>query len=281
MMDVEIENIDSWPPDFREAAVQSMQLVISYHAECLRIGKYREGEDVFLQIHPPDNRYKQDYRALVKRLEALLLPHRIVSYHCTRLTQEEIVDIRQEGLRVLTTDLVDKRLEQCLSHGYLEQAAYERIKNSPHLSESLNDKNGKRTDMIHFCANRSTLQDCVDVYRLFRSWGGEALYWGHEQDAYLAPVLGRIGIPCIVVCAIPFKRVKQPYYEFPEYFLSYMVSEEIEHTCLSSTVNPCTEENLCSSEILDIIRYSDSRFEELTSEASWPEQFQINAPVSD
>ena len=280
-MDVEIEDIDSWPPGFREAVMQSMPLVISYHEECSRIGKYREGGDVLLQIHPPENRYKQDYRALVERLEALLLPHRIVSYHCTRLTQEEIVDIKQEGLQVLTTNLVNKRLEQCLSHGYLNQVEYERIKNSPHLPKSLNDINGKRTGMIHFCANRSTLQDCDAVYRLFRSWGGEALYWGHEEDTDLAPVLGRIGVPCIVVCAIPFKRIRQPYYEFPEYFLSYMVSEEIEHTFLSSTVNPCTEENLSPSEILAIISYSDDRFEELTTEASWPERCQIDAPVSD
>ena len=130
-MDVEIEDIDSWPPGFREAVMQSMSLVISYHEECSRIGKYREGGDVLLQIHPPENRYKQDYRTLVERLEALLLPHRIVSYHCTRLTQEEIVDIKQEGLQVLTTNLVNKRLEQCLSHGYLNQVEYERIKNSP------------------------------------------------------------------------------------------------------------------------------------------------------
>ena len=135
--------------------------------------------------------------------------------------------------------------------------------------------------MIHFCANRSTLQDCDAVYRLFRSWGGEALYWGHEKDTYLAPVLGRIGVPCIVVCAIPFKRIRQPYHEFPEYFLSHMVSEEFENTYLSSAVDIRTGENLCSSEILDIIGHSDSRFEELTTEASWPERCQINAPVSD
>ena len=279
-MDVKIEDIDSWPPDFREIAIHDKSLVVSFHQECSRIDRYCE-DDVLLRINPPKNRYKQAYRALVVQLESLLVSHRIVAYHCSRLTKEEIVNIKQEGLRILTADFVNKRLDQCLSHGYLKQAEYERIRNSPNLFESLNDKNGLRTGMIHFCGNRSTLRDCHAVYRLFRSWGGEALYWGHEQDASLARVLGRIGVPCIVVCAIPFTRIKQGFHELSEHFLSYLVYDELGLTDLSSAVDIRTEENLCSSEILDIIAYSDSRFEELTAESSWPSQFQINAPISD
>ena len=278
-MDVEIEAIDSWPPDFREAAIQGKSLIVSYHQERSRIERCGAG-DVLLQRNPPENRYKQAYRALVEQLEALLAPHRIVAYHCSRLTKEETVNIKQEGLRVLTTDLVNKKLGQCLSDGYLKQAEYERMRNSPNLSECLNNQHGSRTGIIHCCANRSTLRDCDDVYRLFRSWGGEALYWGHEQDASLAHVLGRIGVPCIVVCAMPFTRIRPGFRELSEHFLLSLVSDELGLTCLSSAVNIRTEENLRSSDILGIIDYSDPRFEKLTTESSWPSHCQINAPVS-
>ena len=278
-MDVEIEDMGSWPPHFRKSAIQSEALIVSFHQECSRIDRYCQ-DDVRLQINPPKNRYKQAYRALVVQLEDMLASHRIVAYHCSRLTKEEIVNIKQEGLRILTSDLVNKKLDQCLSHGYLKQAEYERIKNSPHLSESLNDQLDSRTGKIHFCASRTTLRDDNAVFRYFRSWGGEALYRGHEQDSRLAHVLGRIGVPCIVICAIPFTRIKQGFRELSEHFLLYLVSNELGLTDLSLAVDISTEENLRSSEILDIIECSDPRFEELTAESSWPSQYQINAPVS-
>ena len=279
-MDVEIEDINSWPPEFQKLAIQNKALVISHHEECLRIYRFYEDDD-YLRKNPPKNRYKQAYRALVDQLEALLAPHRIIAYHCSRLTKEEIVNIKQEGLRILTADLVNKKLDQCLSHGYLEQAEYKRIKNSPHLFESLNDQLDSRTGKIHFCASRTTLRDDHAVYRLFRSWGGEALYRGHEQDSRLAHVIGRIGVPCIVVSVIPFMRISQDSSQLSEHFLRYLVSDELGLTDFYLTVDIRTEENLRSSEILDIIEYSDPRFEELTTVSSWPSQYQINAPVSD
>ena len=107
------------------------------------------------------------------------------------------------------------------------------------------------------------------------------MYLGHEQDASLGHVLGRIGVPCIVVCAMPFTRIRQGFCELSEHFLLYLVSDELGLTDLSSAVDIRTEENLRSSDILDIIEHSDPRFEELTTESSWPSQYQINAPVSD
>ena len=81
-MDVEIEDIDSWPPDFQKMAIQNRTLVISQHEECLRIERFYEDDD-YLRKHPPENRYKEAYRALVDQLEALLAPHRLIAYHCS------------------------------------------------------------------------------------------------------------------------------------------------------------------------------------------------------
>ena len=276
-MDVEIEDIDSWPPNFQKLAIQNRTLVISHHEECLRIERFYEDDD-YLRKHPPENRYKKAYRALVDQLEALLAPHRLIAYHCSRLTREEIVIIKQDGLRILTADLVNKKLDRSLSHGYLTKAEYERLKNCPHLFESLHNQLDSRTGMIHFCASRTTLMDGHAVYRLFRSWGGEALYRGHEQDSH---VIGRIGVPCVVVCAIPFMRVSQGFRQLSEHLLRYLVSEEPGLADLSMAVDIRTEENLGPSEILDIIEIPDPVFEELTTKSCWPAHYQIKAPVSD
>ena len=279
-MDVEIEDIESWPPEFRKLTIQSRTLVISHHEERLRIERFYEGDD-YLRKKPPKNRYKQACRALVDQLEALLVPQRIIAYHCSRLTKEEIVNIKQEGLHILTADLVNKKLDGCLSHGYLKQAEYEHIRNSPHLFESLHNQLDSRTGMIHFCASRTTLMNSHAVYRFFRSWGGEALYWGHEQDSGLGHVISQMGVPCIVVSAIPFMRINQGYRQLSEHFIRYLFSEELGFTELSLAVDIRTEENLGPSEILDIIEFTDPGFEELTSKSSWSSRYQIKAPVSD
>jgi len=52
---------------------------------------------------------------------------------------------------------------------------------------------------VCFCHCVSTLKDEWGLYRLFRSWGGEALYCHHEEDSPARDELRRIGTPCIVV----------------------------------------------------------------------------------
>ena len=46
------------------------------------------------------------------------------------------------------------------------------------------------------------------VYRLLRSWGGEALYANHEADPQIGPLLREVGTPYIVVAAIPVEDIK-------------------------------------------------------------------------
>ncbi len=50
---------------------------------------------------------------------------------------------------------------------------------------------------------RSVLRSEGAVGRLFRSWGGEALYNSHEDDLETGPLLRRIGTPCIWIVVLP------------------------------------------------------------------------------
>ena len=81
-MNVEIEDLDSWPSEFKQEAIRNKPLIVSFNRERLNIEK-RCMEDVFLRINPPENKFKQSYSKLMARLEVLLTPHQIVAYHCT------------------------------------------------------------------------------------------------------------------------------------------------------------------------------------------------------
>ena len=132
--------------------------------------------------------------------------------------------------------------------------------------------------MIWFCPNRTTLQDCSAVYRLFRSWGGEAVYNGQEEDPKIADTLARIGTPCIVKCAIPFSRAKQFSRVFAPRFLSQLVSDEIEYPEPPPRFDLYTEEDVRPSEVLEIIEFKDQRFATLTKCSDWDAHYRINPP---
>jgi len=271
---VEIEDQKSWPPDFVTGVTTNRPLIIAYQRERSRIDRLCQ-DDVMARIHPPINKHKAAYADLVERLEQLLLLHRLVAFHCTRLTPQEVEEIKTGGLRLLTKDLVKRKLDRCHAHGHITRDTYEYLQASESIADNVGDVHAHRSGMIWFCPNRSTLRECSEVYRLFKSWGGEAIYSGHEQDANVSNVLTGIGIPCIVKCAIPFERAEQFYTNFTERFLSQYIAEEIEYPEPSAGFDLKTTRNLLASDVLDIIPFSDPRFEDLTQNSCWPVHYRI------
>lgn len=265
---IEIEEQESWPPAFLREAVAHRKLVIDYHGERRRIDKLCE-LDVAMRVRPPENKHANEYNQLVARLEAILAAHSLVAYHCTRLTREEINAIKSDGMKVLSKELVQRRLDQCFASGHLNAAEHEYLSTSESIGSNLSDDFAHRTGKIWFCPNRSTLQDYLSVHRLFRSWGGEAIYCGHEEDARISITLTRIGSPSIVKCAIPFSRGNQPHQNFSERFLSQSVSDEVRYPEPSAGFDLHTKSDVAASEILDIIEFTDSRFQGLTRYSTW------------
>lgn len=275
---VEIEETPSWPPEFLRDALKNHGLILSYQNERQRIDRLCQ-DDIRIRIDPPTNRYKADYEALLGRLDEDLIRHRIVGYHCTRLTPREIVNIEANGLRVLSSELVDRRLDLCVADAHLRQEHRAYLERSQILRESLGNRHGNRTGMIWFCPNRSTLQGASGVYRLFRSWGGEAIYLGHEDDEEIGAVLARVGTPCIVKCAIPFP-CDAPYYpKFAARFFSQLIADEVEYPDPPADFDLRTKVDVRASDVLEIIEFSDPRFEHLTRCSTWPQRYSLSPAI--
>lgn len=273
-LDVEIELVETWPPAFLDAARRNHGLIVQYQRERRRIDHLCQ-DDIVRRMNPPDNKYRATYDSLVERLDQSITRHRIVGYHCTRLTRSEISGIKANGLRVLSSDLVRLKLDQCIQDGLMSATQRDYLSNSKTASEALGNKHGMRTGMIWFCPNRSTLRIASGVFRLFRSWGGEAIYFGHETDNNIAGDLARLGTPCIVKCAIPFP-CDDPYYpKFAARFLSQLVENDIEFPEPPADFDLRTKRDLSASEVLEIIEFSDPQFEELTGCSAWSVQYRI------
>ncbi len=271
---VEIEDIESWPANFREEAVKNKPLLISYHQESRRISRLGE-EDLIARAHPPHNEYKAEYSALADRLEIILMDHKIVGYHCTRLTASEIRAVKDSGLKILTKELVWERFNQALDDGHLTKEQILEIESGDDLKDNLDDKNGVRTEMIWFCANRSLLREYRGVYRLLRSWGGEAVYRGHENDDPLSQTIRNVGTPCIVKCALPFSEAGHFWINFSERFLSYLVTDVIESPEPHAQFEIYANRNLAPTEILEIFDISHPEFVQLLDYNKWKDEFPL------
>lgn len=278
-VDVEIEDSLAWPTEIRRITESNRDLVLRYQRERQRISRLCDG-DINVRIEPPPNEFKNAYCDVVAHLRSELKHHRLIAFHCTRLTTSEIADVGSNGLKLLSFALVRDRLAKAVREGHMIQTDHDDLTGSRFLAFSLADRGGRRTGMIWFCPNRAQLRNASGVHRLFRSWGGEAVYWGHEDDPRIGGVLARIGMPCIVRCAIGLLENEQNYFRLAERFLAHSIVDECEYPEPPPDFDLRIKRDIQPSEILEVIEYANPRFEQLTNCSKWPRDCPIDSAAS-
>jgi len=226
-------------------------------------------DDWQFKIDLPANPHKPAYETLLEDLELLLLPHLLVAYHCTRLTPPEAVDIRSNGLRRLDAALVARKLDRCHAEGLMTEAVYGVLKSSPHIAGNLGNPQAQRAGHLCYCPNRSTLLKCGHVSRLFKSWGGEAIYWGHEDEPEIGQALKSIGTPCILRCHVPFSDSKHSR-RFSDHFVAHLIRHEVEYPEPGPTFDFIANRDLAGTKVAALIGFSEAEFSTLTEYQSWP-----------
>lgn len=265
---VEIEDEATWPEPFITAVRDHKALAVSYQRERSRIDKLCQ-DDVFLRIDPPTNRFKLEYEGLFEALDPMLREHRLLAYHCTRLTPHEVDNVRMEGLRILSANLVKQKIDDCYTDGWLSRDEYDHLRASESIVLTTTDRWGKRVGLLSFCPNRSTLSSSMHVHRLFRSWGGEAIYAGHEEDAAVSKTLRRIGSPYIVKCGIPFRDIPCKWPEYAQRFLAQFVRSEVEYPEPPADFDLFSTQPLQPDNVITLIGFHDPEFLRLTQHDRW------------
>lgn len=138
-----------------------------------------------------------DFDRAIVALGDALRPYSVRGWHCTRLADNEATDVRANGLALLSADMVERRITTQVQRGTLPVAVGD-ILRAAHQGAASN-----RTGMIWFCFFPPCDAGESGIHRLLRHWGGEAMYWTHESDATVAPVLRQLGTPCIVEADVP------------------------------------------------------------------------------
>lgn len=271
--DFELELPHTWPAQVRGLLEEGRETLIAYQRERERIDVLGR-TDVWARMDPPVNPYRTDYDAVVACAETLLHGHRMVGYHCTRLTASEVGQIHREGLRALSADLVRDRFQALVGSGEMTAERCRFFLDHPMLRARLFDCHGARAGLVWLCPNRSTLCDASGVHRFFRAWGGEAVYAGFEDDPSVFAELRAIGMPAIVKCAVPLP-VDKTYGCRAAHLLSNAVRDKIEYPEPSPAFDWSVQRDITPSEVLDVITLDDPRFDELTGYRRWEPQYRL------
>lgn len=130
-------------------------------------------------------------------LRDLLAKRPVGGYHCTRLLDHELGAIQKEGLRRLSQGLIEGRLRAAREAGALTIEQHDRLAaRTVFGSRSARDREGQVCAILGRAALSADPGGCVP---LLSTWGGEGIYWANRETE---PVLGRIGRPTVVVCAL-------------------------------------------------------------------------------
>ncbi|AKU48397.1 hypothetical protein QSH46_021675 [Xanthomonas arboricola pv. juglandis] len=164
-----------------------------------------ELRDVLNELRPVFRSWELDlpdraahaFDAAIRSLGEALMPHGLLGYHFTRLTEEEAVHIREKGLEVLSIGLLERRIASQVTRGELAEEQAQRLLANNQVRDS------NRSGKAWFCFYPAYEVREYAVRSLLGHWGGEALYNLNAGDAELGPVLKSMGSPALVEAVVP------------------------------------------------------------------------------
>lgn len=257
---VVLDCLETWPMKVIELIEKNIDLYKAF-MEFEKDMDKKLIDDFSLRLSRPKNPYFFEWNSFIGKISKEIQRLDFVGFHCTRLTKEEIANIKKSGLQPLSSDLINKKLLSLLDSGTIDMNTYHFL-----LENNLSQENNRKGRIwFFFCID--TLNDVDGLYRLFRSWGGEAIYNNNENLKEVSKTLSSIGKPCIVLGNIKCSEISS--YEskcLAEKFLEiYYHKSDIEKSYCDFDLSLNREVG-----ILGIIKLGDDLFEELTGFSKWP-----------
>lgn len=203
-----------------------------------------------------------EHDRLVTEFGEILKKYSLHGYHCTRLTEEEIINIRNKGLTLQNRETLCERINK------LQKAKL--INKEEAMCLVANNQSGdrNRANMLWFCFFPPREAGENGIERFFRHWGGEALYNSHEDDPVTGERLQEIGIPCVVEAMVPLKSMPDSRLPDRQFIRAYL-KEKGYRLFNGLDFEGYIIEDLASTNVIDIHQFSNKAFLELTGCAQW------------
>ena len=206
------------------------------------------------------------YDALIHDLKNVLAPYYLHGYHCSRLTEKEINTIINQGMCLPNSEILRIRLLNLVVDSIVPAAIADQL-----LMKNESDHQFRK-DRIWFIFFPPYIAGESGIERFFRSWGGEALYNDHEEDPVTGPWLTKIGIPCVIEAKVPLNGFYGHSLEinFTKEYVSFRGWSHETRFNYEADLRI----NLPACNILNIIKFPEPKFIELTHSNLWRQTLQ-------
>lgn len=250
-----LDHIASWPKELVCLIEGSKEELQNFLKEKRRIDTLAR-DNIKYRVHRPYNEYTNEWNSILDATDLLLVNKKIICFHCTRLMAFEINDIINNGLVPLNSDFSNQRINILYDKGIIPKDLREKLINKEEFSVDNREGN------ICFFHCLSTLRNEGGLHRLFKSWGGEAIYLGFEHNTKLQ----KIGIPCIVIGSLNIQDLDV----YPS------LSKRIVCIYLKDSYYPFDFDSFIRKrvKVLEIIKRNDERFNYHTNIENWDEKIE-------
>ena len=204
---------------------------------------------------------------MIYAMRDILRGYSLHGYHCTKLTEDEIMHIQAHGMSLQDKQSLCARIDTLLDKELISHEIALRLK----IENQADDDN--RAKMLWFCFYEPFIAGEGGIERFFRSWGGEALYNSHEGTPETGLALLEIGTPCIVEAIVPMANIDNSFLPSREIYreflksIGYQINEPTECEAYSQV-------GIASNNIIGIVKYPDERFVQLTKCNEWHDQIE-------
>lgn len=202
--------IDVWNASSFDQALQTKlssqaQLVRDYLTTSHRQLLEREASDH--RSAPPTNRFGRRYMDFTEEIGRDMESRTIRAWHYTRLTDDELQHIRDNGIYPGTLDTLRQRIDAQAAKGLFSRADADALYDaSPcHHREQQPGRLGK-----FWMVSDPEPVDDGGVEPLLANWGGESTYFWLE-DERLKQLVVKIGRPHILEIAVPLAKTRHAY----------------------------------------------------------------------
>lgn len=243
---ITINSPETWPDDLHQFLNDNYEIIVGW--ECSE----------------PKTTLACQFDEMIYAMRDILRTYSLRGYHCTKLTEDEIIHIETNGMLLQDRQSLCVRINSLLNQNLIDNDIASRLR----CENQADDTN--RARMLWFCFFDPFIAGEGGIERFFRSWGGEALYNSHEDDPETGEVLLEIGLPCIIEAIVPMRNLHECYLPETQVYRTYLqsrghhITEPTEHEGYSRY-------NIDPLNIQAIIKYPEPRFIELTQCNEWDE----------
>ncbi len=195
---VDAQDPSSWPTEIAELIEAHLELCVHRETGC--------------------DGYFDRYQRQLQKLRAMLVPHSLLGWHCTRLTDREVAAIKSTGMQLPNRGMLEARIDAAHADGLVSAQIAEQLKARNQADEA------SRAGRIWFCFFPPGLAHQHGIERFFRNWGGEALYNSHEDDELTGKALRTMGRPALVEAQVPVSLLAERSWLPDRFVRCYLVS---------------------------------------------------------